>query len=441
MSLGLKKDYYGTVIIGYIAILVNMIVQVVLIPLYISGMGEYNYGVYLLLYSFINYVDIGIGLFSGGILRLIGECHANGNVEGIRNSYSLSKYVICAYGIISAFLLLGYGMLVKGFGYFSNERSEAVKIIFSAMLFLIVKYDLSVEYQVLSGTQRQALSNGLQIIAQLIYLTLAVPYLIKGNGAVSNIFFYNTAGLICVRAIIFILHRKFKDHVMLIRPNKGMSEIRARLIGKMGFRYAVYGILIITFQADTLILGTIESNAALITQYAMTWKVAEAARQVLWKIPESMQPYIIEQDATGNYKSMREQYKKIYGITAVLSIAALLCYGIFGKLLISSWLGDSYVEISNGRIWLTAAVILLNGVERTPAIYAYSTVHLKELNKIAGIETVAKTVLTIVLYSKLGLMAPLAAMIAVHICGIGFAYWKLGERVTDESIFLSEKNA
>lgn len=441
MNLGLKKDYYGTVIIGYIAILVNMIVQVVLIPLYISGMGEYNYGVYLLLYSFINYVDIGIGLFSGGILRLIGECHANGNMEGIRNSYSLSKYVICVYGIISAFLLLGYAMLVKGFGYFSNEMSEAVKIIFSAMLFLIAKYDLSVEYQVLSGTQRQALSNGLQIIAQLIYLTLAVPYLIKGNGAVSNIFFYNAVGLICVRVIIFILHRKFKDHVRLIRPNKGMSEIRARLIGKMGFRYAVYGILIITFQADTLILGTIESNAALITQYAMTWKVAEAARQVLWKIPESMQPYIIEQDATGNYKSMREQYKKIYGITAVLSIAALLCYGIFGKLLISSWLGDSYVEISNGRIWLTAAVILLNGMERTPAIYAYSTVHLKELNKIAGIETVAKTVLTVVLYSKLGLMAPLVAMIAVHICGIGFSYWKLGERVTDEGILLSEKNA
>lgn len=440
MRLGLKKDYYGTVIIGYMAILVNMIAQVVLIPLYISGLGEYNYGVYLLIYSFINYVDIGIGLFSGGILRLIGECHANSNAEGIKNSYSLSKYVICAYGIVSAFLLLGYAALVKGFGYFSNDSSEAARIVFSAMIFLFIKYDLSVEYQVLNGTQRQTLSNGLQIIAQLIYLTLAIPYLIRGNGAVSHIFLYNAAGLLCVRVLIFLIHRKFKDDVVLIRPNKDMSEIRARLIGKMGFGYAFYGILIITFQADTLILGTIESNAALITQYAMTWKVAEAARQVLWKIPESMQPYIIEQDAKGNYKNLREQYKKIYSITSALSIAALLCYGIFGKLLIKTWLRDTYVEISNSRIWLTAIVILLNGMERTPAIYAYSTVHLKELNKIAGIETVAKTILTIAFYGKLGLMAPLVAMIAVHVCGIGFAYWKLGEKVTDESIFLSKKN-
>ena len=429
MKLGFKKDFYGTVVAGYGLIILNMVAQVILIPLYIKGIGADGYGVFLLLYSFMNYVDIGVGLFSGGVLRLLGENYAVGNLKGVRNAYTISKIVICGYGIIAMFLMVGYASLVKGMQYFSSDATEAFRIVFSAMAFLFIKYDLSVEYQALVGTQKQTLSNSLQMTAQFIYLLLAIPYLMKGNGQVSTLFLFNLIGLLVVRIIIFIYHSIKKDNIKLIRFNKEMQDARKRLLGKMGYSYALYGILIITFQADMLILGTLSDNAELLTVYAMTWKVAEAGRQILWKIPESMQPYIIEQDARSLRDEMRLQYKKIYKYTCALSFAAMMGYGLLGKAAIKIWMGDSYIDIPTIRIWLTAIVLFLNGIERTPAIYAYSTVNLKRLNTVAGIEVLIKTALIVVLFEKYEVSAPLIAMIITHICGIAYAYWDMGRKV------------
>ena len=207
-----------------------------------------------------------------------------------------------------------------------------------------------------------------------------------------------------------------------------MYDVRKRLFGRMGFSYALYGILIITFQADTLILGTLSENAELLTIYAMTWKVAEAGRQVLWKIPESMQPYIIEQDAKGLKNDMKSQYKRIYRFVFALSVMAMLVYGLFGKMVIKIWMGDNYVDIPAIRIWLTAIVLFLNGIERTPAIYAYSTVNLKRLNIVSGIEVTVKTILLVLLFERFGVSAPLIAMIITHVCGIAYAYRDMGRK-------------
>lgn len=428
MKTGFKKDFYGTVFVGYGSILLNMIAQVILIPLYIKGIGSNGYGIFLLLYSFMNYVDIGVGLFSGGVLRLLGENYAVGNMKGIKNVYTISKTVICGYGVVAMFLMFGYAIFIKGLSYFSADAMEAYQIVFSAMLFLFAKYDLSVEYQALIGTQKQALSNSFQMFAQIIYLVLAIPYLMKGNGKVSVLFLFNLAGLLVIRVIIFVYHRIKKDEIKYIWFNSEMYDVRKRLFGRMGFSYALYGILIITFQADTLILGTLSENAELLTIYAMTWKVAEAGRQVLWKIPESMQPYIIEQDAKGLKNDMKSQYKRIYRFVFALSVMAMLVYGLFGKMVIKIWMGDNYVDIPAIRIWLTAIVLFLNGIERTPAIYAYSTVNLKRLNIVSGIEVTVKTILLVLLFERFGVSAPLIAMIITHVCGIAYAYRDMGRK-------------
>lgn len=430
MKSGFKKDFYGTVVTGYGLILLNMTAQVILIPLYIKGIGSEGYGVFLLLYSFMHYVDIGVGLFSGGVLRLLGEKYAVGDSKGVRNVYTISKTVICGYGIIAMLFMMGYAFFIKGMSYFHADLTEAFRIVFAAMAFLFIKYDLSVEYQALVGTQRQTLSTALQMLAQFIYLLLALPYLLRGNGRVATLFLFHLAGLLTVRVIIFLYHRARRDDIQLIRFNSEMQDARKRLLGKMGYSYAIYGILIITFQADTLILGTLSDNAELLTVYAMTWKVAEAGRQILWKIPESMATYIIEQDAKGLRDEMQSQYRKIYSNIFALSVAAMLVYGVFGKIAIRIWMGDNYVDIPNIRIWLTALVLFLNGIERTPAIYAYSTVNLKRLNTVAGIEVAVKTVLTVALYGKCGVSAPLVAMIITHVFGIAYAYWDMGRKVT-----------
>ena len=73
------------------------------------------------------------------------------------------------------------------------------------------------------------------------------------------------------------------------------------------------------------------------------------------------------------------------------------------------------------------------GIKRSPAIYAYSLVKLKELNTISGLETLIKVLLILILFPKIGLLAPLIARIALAIMGFSYQYWKLGKNIITQT--------
>ena len=370
----LNNDYYLSVISGYILIAFNMIAQVFLIPLYVKYLGSYKYGVFLLIFSFINYAAVGIGFMSGGALRLLGEKYSIKDYKALSTSYTVSKYTYVLYSLLVSAAFILYALCIKGSSYFSDSYLENIKIICVTCVYIIIKYDFSVEIQLLVGTQRQFWANIFQILTQLFYLMLVIPYIIFSSTNISGVLFCNLAGLIIARFMIAWYKWIKKIPVNLERYNESFIPYIKKLFGKMGIGYTIYGLIIITYQADLLIMGTISNNPEIITQYGIIWKVAEAGIMLLWKVPETMQPYIIELDAQGNSEALQKQYSHIYKITFILSSIAAFVFLICGKFFIKIWMGTSYIPINNICIILTAAAIFFDGIKRTPAIYAYSLV-------------------------------------------------------------------
>lgn len=425
----LKSDYFWSVVTGYVLIAFNMIAQVFLMPLYIKYLGIYQYGVFLLIFSFINYAAIGIGFMSGGALRLLSENYSTKNFHAFSCSYMVSKLTYIFYGTLVGIAFVLYTLFIKGTNYFSQDSLESLKIICVTFLYIIIKYDFSIEIQLFTGMQQQCLSNIFQILTQLLYLVFVIPYMVFYPSSIYGILFFNLLGLLLVRVIIELFKKKRKIDVRLKKHDQSFIPIFKKLFGKMGMGYMIYGLIIITYQADILLMGTINNKAELITQYAMIWKVAEAGIMLLWKIPETMQPYIIKLDAQGEYRTLKKQYSHIYKLTFGLSAAASIGFALFGKIFLKLWMGAAYIPISNVAILLTASAIFFDGIKRTPCIYAYSLVKLKGLNVISGIETFLKVIFIAVLFPKIGILAPILTRNILAVGGFAYCYWNMGKRL------------
>lgn len=431
-TLGLKRDYYRSVCSGYLLIALNMLAQVFLIPMYIKHLGAYQYGVFLLIFSFINYAAIGIGFMSGGALRLISENYSTNHFNQLKSAYCISKIVYVIYSLIIGLAFILYVLFIKGMDFFSPLPAEGLRILAVTCLYLIVKYDFSVEIQLLVGVQKQFLANLYQILSQAFYLIFVLLYFNQGGTAVSGVLFFNLISVCAAKLLILKSKRKLlKGQLRYHNDKTDRLSVLKKLFGKMGMGYAIYGFIILTYQSDLLLIGTISNKPELITQYAITWKLAEAGIMLLWKIPETMQPYIIELDARKDYSLLKRQYKKINSLSFLLSLTASLGFIVFGKAFIEIWMGAEYMHISAIQIILTAFVIFFDGIKRPSAIYAYSLVHLKELNILSGSEAIVKCLLIWYLFPKFGILVPLVIRILLSICFV-YLYFRLGNRIMSD---------
>lgn len=425
----LSSDYLWSVVSGYVLIALNMIAQVLLMPLYIKYLGAYKYGVFLLVFSFINYAAIGIGFMSGGALRLLSENYSTNNQQNLSNSYTVSKFTYIFYSVLVISAFICYALFMKGTDYFSKDRAESLKIICITCFYILIKYDFSIEIQLFVGIQKQRLANVFQILSQILYLVTVIPYMLTCPTNISDILFFNLLGIFLVKLIIIVYKRIKQLNIKIVKYDPSFKPLMKKLFGKMGLGYAIYGLIIITYQADMLLMGTLSDNAEIITQYAMIWKVAEAGIMLLWKIPETMQPYIIELDARKEYDTLTLQYSRIYRISLLLSTLAAVGFAVFGRLFIKIWMGNNYIPIDTLTIMLAALAIFFDGVKRTPAIYAYSLVRLKELNVVSGLETALKCILIVILFPRIGILAPLIVRNLLAVGGFAYQYWRMGKRL------------
>lgn len=424
------KDYSGAVLLSYCLTFTNAISQVLLIPMYIKYLGMTYYGTYILILSFINYIGIGSGFLSGGILRMASEQYASKDREGLRITYTVSKMFYLGYGLFAGILFALYATIIKRSLFFMTGTNGLI-IIIETICLIVVRYDLAIEYQMLVANKKQMVSNTFQIVFQVLYLMVTIPMLKWFSCNLETLLLVNCLSQFAVKLLILLYKREIGNTIELIKPSSVMKPTCKRLLGSQGLGFFIYSIIILTSQADILIMGTI-GNAEDVAIYSMTWKVAEMGIQLLWRIPEMMQPYIMQADALDDKDTIVRAYKKINRIMIGLSGIGALVFIFAGRFVIKLWMGQEYVEIDDVRLILTGMAIFWLGIERLPAILAYSTLRLKQLDTVAGIEIVIKVIAFVMLYPRVGIIAPLIAINIEHILGIAYSYYRLGRNTVKE---------
>jgi len=419
-----NPDYGWSIASSYGHIGINIVVQILLVPLYLSHLGKTEFGVLMIMLGTVNYMGMGIGWVSSGAQRIMGEYAARNETGHVARTYSLSKIIFVIYAALTGGIAFGIVWTMRNDLFINTPDlgETTVRMVALGAVYVVALYDFNVDRLVLIAIGKQAWANTLSIISLIVFACSVSPVLSAGGGLV-GVMGALLFGVIVARVFSFVLVRK--QGLRFCWPGQEGRLIFKRLIGPMGMGYAAYGALLLTLlQADTLILGAL-GGPLLVADFILIWKIADVAMQAIWRLPESLIPYLIQMDARGEHKRMQSIYASAQKAMFVLAAIAGIGFALFGQDVVTLWVGKEHAPDLPWAYGLAGGALFWMSVARLPAIFAFSQVRLKPLIQVTAIETIGKVVFVFALFPTMSLYAPIVAINIVHILGVAYLYQRL----------------
>jgi O-antigen/teichoic acid export membrane protein len=419
--LPINRNYAESLLTGYGLMAITIVIQLVLIPLYITHLGKAQFGVLVMIMAANNYAAIGITWLSGGMARILAGRAAVDDREGFRAAYAFSKsvFVLYALGAISMFWLVAPWLIGDALA----DREILVAIILSCVYFILA-YEYNADRQAFIARHWQARGNLREAGGQIVFAGVVGIGLYSGMG-LPGVVLAQIAGILFTR---FLAWRHWKNDGYGLEwtwPVPGVRDLWRRVSSRVGRDYVLYGILLLTLQADVLLVGWLAGSETAATYYLL-WRIPEVCILLLWRIPSSYAPHLIAMEARGEHDELSSNYRK--GLTAIIVLAGVgaVFYGVAGNWFVHLWVGASAPE---GYIpYLIAAVAMFfTAVSKWPADVAYALANTRPLVKIAALEVGTKLFLLILLFGAFGYLSPLLAVILAHTLGVFYLYLWLGK--------------
>lgn len=419
--LPINRNYAESLLTGYGLMAITIVIQLVLIPLYITHLGKAKFGALVMIMAANNYAAIGITWLSGGMARILAERAAVEDREGFCAAYAFSKtvFVLYALGALSVFWLIAPWLIGDALA----DTEILVAVILSCVYFILA-YEYNADRQAFIARHWQARSNLREAGGQVVFAGVVGIGLYSDMG-LPGVVAAQIAGILFTR---FLAWHHWKHDVYGLKwawPIPGAGALWQRVSGSVGRDYVLYGILLLTLQADVLLVGLLAGSEAAATYYLL-WRIPEVCILLLWRIPSSYAPHLIAMEARGEHEGLNSNYRK--GLIAMIALAGVgaMVYGIAGNWIVHIWVGASAPE---GYIpYLIAAAAMFSiAVTRWPADIAYTLANTRPLVKIAALEISTKLFFLTLLFGTFGYLSPLLAVILAHTLGVFYLYLWLGK--------------
>lgn len=417
----LNKDYALALITGYGLMGLTIVVQLALIPLYLTHLGKERFGALAMIMAANNYVAIGIGWLSGSMARVMAERAATGDRDGFAEAYAFSKLAYVAYALLAlaVFWMIAPWLLTDVLADCENRAA----ILLSCVL-LIISYEYNADRLAFIARHRQARANANEAVGQLIFAAGVGIGLMLDSG-LPGVVGAQVVSMLCVRLLAWMHWRRDDFGLSWKLRITGFRALWQRVSGRVGRDYVVYGILLLTLQADALIVGWL-AGPEVAASFYLLWRIPEICILILSRIPGAYAPHIIAMDARSDHGAIRNGYRQ--GLTALLVFAgfAALVYGFVGHWILSLWVAENAPE----GYWpytIAAIAMFFIAVSRWPAEFSYALMNTKPLVKIVTLEVTLKLIIVWFLFDALGLITPLVAISLVHAFGVFYLYIWLGK--------------
>lgn len=420
------RGYMGALSSSYFVMAASILVQIAFVPLYLETFGKYQFGVLMVLLSFVNFAVIGIAWLSGGALRLLGECAGHEDEETFRRAFGLIKTIYVGYGVGLA-LLLGIAAMSFDEMLFSGGTEADLSAARTAMLlmgaYLIPFYAAGIDRLALTARKRQGAANMAQLAGVVAFAAGVTPWLLSGGNMPGVMAFQIVGGLVSV----FITRRMLNGELSGLKmrvPSRCDADLMRRLGGRTGAGFFLHGALVLGLLADTALVGWL-GGAKAAAEFYLVWKIAEVLVQLIWKLPEPLAPYFVQMDVRGEHAALTRIARLGYALVAGVSLLAGVSYGLFGPALVALWVGRESVPDSPLGYALAGGAIFWLGISRLPVVLAGARVALRQLNWAGGVELLGKLVVTLLLFPRIGFVAVLLAINLVHLLGVSLLYFRL----------------
>ncbi|WP_010522216.1 lipopolysaccharide biosynthesis protein [Aquimarina agarivorans] len=331
-------------ILSYVTIFLTNIVGLLLTPFIIKSLGQSEYGLYILLGSFVGYISLLDFGLSNTIVRFVAKYRANNDHDGEKNFlatvfiiYTIMSFVVLLIGAIAYFNI----ELIFGSSLTSTELEKA-KIL---MLLLVLNMTITLPGQaftgICSGYEKFVFPRIINIVRYIVRSLLVVTILLYGGKSIAIVAIDTFLNIAIILANMFYVLKVMKVKIKLMAFDKEL--IRTIFSYSVWiFVFAMIGQLF--WKSGQMILGvTISTEAVAIFAIGIVLSgyfgaFAGAINSVF--LPKAT--FMVEANSTR--KDLTAMFVKVGRILTFLLLFIWAEFILFGRDFIELWVGAAYKD-------------------------------------------------------------------------------------------------
>lgn len=326
----------------YLAILIDGLIGLVLLPFNVAHLGQSAYGLWALTASITAYfgvLDLGYG---GSLVKFIAQYRTWRDRSALNEILSTMGVVFAGVGV-ACFVVTA--VLAWQFSALFNVAPDQVRTAQHVLLiiggYIAVRFSASIFGGVVYGFQRFYLNNAVSIGTSVVVALVNVAVLSAGHGLVALVASLTVVRVLSLGLFAWNAYRVFPG--LYVRPSLFR---KARLREVTGF--SVYVLVLdwsakLNYSADAIVIGVVLNTTA-VAVWTVGQRLAQLTQQLTNQLNDALFPIVVDSDAARQQGRLQKIF--VQGTKLSLGLAAPLCLGliIVADDLIDAWVGAQFAE-------------------------------------------------------------------------------------------------
>ncbi len=385
----------------YVAIAVNTIIGLLVLPFNVRHLGSDAYGLWMLTASLTTYftaLDLGYG---GAVVKFVAEYRARRDAAALNEILSTMFFLYTGIGVVCYLAAMAVAFNMAHIFNVSPEQAETGKWL---MLLIAVNvalfFPFSVYGGIINGFQRYYLNNVVGTLSSIAVAVVNVVVLLLGYGVVHLVLAQTL-----MRVIPFFIYRRNAHKVFPALALQPSLFRRARLRELTGF--SVYIAIIdwsarLNFSLDALVIGVF-LNTTSVAVWTVASRIGDAAMRLTNQLNSMLFPVVVDSDTRANTERLRALLLKGTRLSLATVIPVAGGIALIADPLIHAWVGPRFAGSVVILQLLSAVVVLRVGTAIPTTLLKGARRHqlLARWNSACG---VANLLLSMALVKWLGLV-------------------------------------
>lgn len=380
----------------------SMLFSFILVPLTLSYLTQYEYGVWLTLSSilvWLDFFDIGLG---NGLRNKLTESIAQGDWDKGRSYVSTTFFILSIIGVIVIFLFYIVSFFVD-WDVVLNTRDKPIpqlgEIVFIVFLLCVVNFVMKIIGTIFTANQEPMISNLFSCLGQgfSIVLIFLLKQLTVGNLMYVAICFSISPILVYLFSYPYAFKLRFPE---LAPSIKSIDIHLVKDIAGLGLQFFLIQIVcLILYQSSNIIIAQLFSPSD-VTPYNIGYRYMNMITMLFMIIITPLWSAISDAYVKNDFMWIRRSISlmiKIWLGFSILVVAFFLLSSFFIKL----WVGESII-VPKQILFAIGSFVVVDMWNRIFSSFANGISHLKVQLYTAALEGVLFIPLAILLSNRFG---------------------------------------
>ena len=268
------KNVKRNVIYSFLLKFLSVGLSFILLPLTVHYLTEVEYGVWVTLFTvmnWVNFLDMGLGL---GLRNKLAEAVSKNNLNEIRTYLSTGVFAMIGMGSILLIIFLIVMQLANMQSIFNTKEISEQDLYISTLftgIFVILAFTLSVINQVYYAYQKAAVTGAIQIVHNLVMLL--VVYYLTLQPTHKLFYFVLSFGIAIILSRISFIVTFFYKNIDILPALKYIQLSSLKSICNLGIKFFIIQLTCIVIFSSSNILITQCLGPENVRSYDIVFKV------------------------------------------------------------------------------------------------------------------------------------------------------------------------